>query len=119
MQIFRLNPFECDPKYCFVKGTSAYDDALQDGEPVLDEMKKRGVNALEYTLDEDEGGLEIGDYFTTTTNQLPVSRRFADALKERFVLGKYEFVPALIRNEKKRIHVADLAIVNPLGTVDC
>ena len=107
MRIFRLDPFECDSKYCFVKGASAYDDALQDGDPVLEQMKQDGLDVFEYRLDEDEGGLEVGDYFTTTTNHLPVSRRFADALTAKFDVGRCEFVPARIKNEKKRIHVAD------------
>lgn len=119
MRIARLNPSKCDRKYCFVRGAFPYDTKLQRGGDVLDEMMEDGVERLEYELDEDEGGLEIPDYFTTTDNHLPVSRHFADAVAERFEFGPYEFVPARVKNQKGRIHVPDLAIVNPTEAIDC
>lgn len=119
MPVFRLNPFDCDEKYCFVKGFSIYATRLMRGGEVLPEMLRKGVAKLEYRLDEDEGGLEIGDYFTTTSNQLLVSSRFADAIAGKFDLGRYEFVPARVKNEKGRIHVPDMVVINPIEAVDC
>lgn len=133
MRIFRLDLFNCDSRYCFVRGASPYDTNLQRGGPVLDEMKEDGVAALEYEIDEDRG-LDVGDYFRTTSNHLPVSRRFADAIAKQFDLGRYEFVPARVARvtrpnrllralglgkEKRRIVVPDIVIVNPLDAVDC
>ena len=119
MRIFRLNADGADEKFCFVEGAFAYDSGLQGGGAVLAEMKADGVDVLEYQLDETQGGLEIGDYFSTTTNHLPLSRRFADALATKFTLGPHELVPARIKNEKGRIHVKDAVIVNPLEGIDC
>jgi hypothetical protein len=119
MRIFRLIAGGEDRKYCFVKGAFAYHVSLNQGHPILQEMKEDGGDALEYHLDEVKGGLKIGDYFRTTTNHLPVSRKFAEAVAANFNLGPYEFVPARIKNEKGRIHVPDMVIVNPLQAEDC
>jgi hypothetical protein len=119
MSFFRLNPAACDRRFCFVRGAFRYDTELQEGGKVLQQMQADGVSFLEYRLDESRGGLEIGDYFTTTTNHLPITRRSADAITTAFDMGRYECVPARVRNEKKRIHVADAIILNPLGRVDC
>jgi len=119
MKILRLNPAGLDRKYCFVDGAFPYDTALQQGGPVLDEMKQDGVDALEYRLDEAKGGLKVGDYFRTNSNHLPVSMKFAHAVSTRFNLGPHEIIPARIRNEKGRIHVREMAIVNPLVPIDC
>jgi hypothetical protein len=119
MQLFRLNPAKCDERFCFVRGVFRYDTELQEGEEVLAQMLDRGVDALEYRLDEVRGGLEIGDYFTTRTNHLPVTRRCADAMSAEFKLQPLEAVPARIKNEKGRVHVPDVVILNPLGKIDC
>ena len=76
----RLNPFACDKKYCFVQGKFRYDTELQQGGEALPRMRADGVDILEYHLDESKGGLEVGDYFTTTSNHLPLSRTCADAI---------------------------------------
>lgn len=119
MRIARLNPSECDRKYCFVRGSFPCDTRLQRGGEVLAEMKEDGLSLLEYQLDEDEGGLEAGDYFTTTDNHLPVSRKFTDAIAGKFDLGRHELIPARVKNQKGRIHVRDMVVVNPLDPVDC
>lgn len=119
MRLSRLNPSECDRKFCFVRGAFPYDTNLQRGGEVLEEMKDDGVQVLEYQLDEDEGGLEQGDYFTTNDNHLPVSRRFADAIAGQFELGRYELIPARATNQKGRVHIPDLVIINPVEPVDC
>ena len=116
---FRLNPFACDAKYCFVEGAFRYDTELQQGGEALPRMRADGVELLEYRLDETQGGLEVGDYFTTTTNHLPLTRACADAIAAQFDLGPHECVPARVRNSKGRIHVADVVILNPLGRIDC
>lgn len=118
--LFRLSPFECNRKFCFVRGSFPYDTRLmKGGGEVLPEMKTDGVALLEYHLDEDQGGLEIGDYFTTTENHLPVSRRFADAVQGGFNLGPCEVIPARIINAKGRVHVPDIAVLSPIDTFDC
>ena len=119
MEIFRLNPPECEYKYCFVSGNFPYGNGFREGTAVLPLMKEHGVDLLDYSLDEDEGGLEIGDYFTNTTGILPVSRKFADALKDEFDLGSCELIPSRVRNAKKRVHVQEMTTVNPLGRIDC
>lgn len=119
MRIFHLNPIECDPKYCYVSGSFPYDTKLMRGGEVLAEMEADGVSALEYDLDEDEGGLEVGDFFTNVDNHLPVTRKFADSIADRFDLGYCEFIPGLVRNAKGRVHVSDMVILNPVEAVDC
>jgi hypothetical protein len=116
---FRLKAFEADARYCFVEGAFRYDTQLQQGGEALPRMREDGVEILEYRLDETAGGLEAGDYFTTTTNHLPVSRQCAEAITSGFNVGPHERVPARIRNSKGRIHVADVVILNPLGRIDC
>ncbi len=144
MKIYRLNPFKCDKKYAYVEagnGPNRYDTGLQEGEAVLPEMKKDGAEVLDYHLDEDAGGLEVGDYFASTTNHLPVSRQFADSLKQ-FNLGKHELVPGrIVRMDKKlarkirethdysrftlrdeaekAVFVPEMVVINPLNRLDC
>jgi hypothetical protein len=116
---FRLNPFACDARYCFVEGNFRYDAELQRGGEALPRMSADGVDVLEYNLDESQGGLEVGDYFTTTTNHLPLSRKCAEVIIAEFDIGPHECVPVRIKNAKGRIHVPDAVILSPLGRIDC
>lgn len=119
MRFFRLNPIECDPRYCYVAGSFPYDTKLMRGGIVLEEMHSDGVTTLEYQLDEDEGGLEVGDYITNVENHLTVTKKFADSVGDKFDLGQCEMIPALARNEKGRVHIPAMVVMNPVEAVDC
>lgn len=119
MTYFRLNPIDCDSKFCAVTGAFFCGTQLIRGGPILEPMKKRRLDRLTYTLDEEEGGLKVGDYLTNTQSELVLKRACAEAIVAKFDVGPHELIPAEVKNEKGRVHAADISVLHPVLTIDC
>jgi hypothetical protein len=119
MPYVRMNPIECDAKFCHVTGAFFCGTQLLNGGPILQPMKEWGLDRLTYTLDEEEGGLRVGDYLTNTQSELVLKRACAEAIVTDFAVGPYELIPAEVKNEKGRIHAADVVVLHPVLTNDC
>jgi hypothetical protein len=119
MAYFRMNPVECDSKFCNVTGAFFCGTQLLRGGPILEPMKKRGIERLTYTLDEEAGGLRVGDYLTNTQSELVLKRACAEAIVTEFDVGPHELISAEVKNEKGRVHAADITVLHPVLTNDC
>jgi hypothetical protein len=119
MKVFYFNDEDADRKWARVTGASRFHADLVLGDPILPNLSP-GESALNvYKLDEDAGGLKVGDYFPNTDTHLPLRRSCADAILADFKVGPYELIPAQIINSKGRIHADDIVILNPLGRINC
>jgi hypothetical protein len=114
-----LNPLNCDAKYAFARGASIYDTRLMRGGAVLADMAAASVPFLKYEMDEEYGGLLVGDFITNSDSHLLVTRKLADAIVRKFNLGPVELIPAKLLNEKKRVHFHDAVVIHPVEPIDC
>ncbi len=120
MKYYLLDFSMCEAKYCFVRGNFSFDTTLmRGGKEILPEMKADGIEVLDYHIDEAEGGLVSGDYFTTTENHLTVSSRFADMVRTQYNTGRCEYLPAQVLDSKGNVIVPDMVVINPIDPIEC
>lgn len=115
---YRLNPVKCDRTYCFISGAFFCSTPLLRGGPVLEPMRQRGMAHLTYELDEERGGLKVGDYLKNLKSELTLRRSCAEAIVAGFEVGPHELIPAQVVNEKGRVH-AEIVVLHPLLAIDC
>lgn len=106
-----------DRRHCFIEAHNLPCD-FYTGLPVQPILDRLELTSLDLHMDEDEGGLELGDYVGNTDGILVLRRRLVDAILANFAVGDRELIPVRLINEKKRVHSDDYAILNPLGEFD-
>jgi len=89
------------------------------GGAVLADMKEYNDEFVEYKLDEEKGGLLVGDFITNYNSHLLLTKACAEAIVGGFKTGPIELVPARVKNEKGRVHVKDVIVLHPIEALDC
>lgn len=115
-QLCYLETLPPERRYCCVDAHVPCD--FYAGLPVQPTLDRLELTRLDLDMDEDDGGLELGDYVGNTDGILVLRRRLVDAILANFTVGEHELIPARLINEKKRVHSDDYAILNPLGEFD-
>jgi len=116
MQFYTLETIDNDPRYCFISPKIPCD--LAGGYSARPAMDRLGLQLLDLAMDEDEGGLELGDYVSNIRMILALRRSVAQAFVDGFDVGEHELIPARLINEKQRVHSDDYLILNLLGPLD-
>lgn len=119
MKLFHLDGIDVDARYCAIGVRISYFSELIEGSPVRPVMEEDGEDVLDLKMDEDRGGLELGDYVSNLAGVLPLRKGCAEAIASAFELGEHELLPARLINEKNRVHSDDYVVLNPLGEHDC
>ncbi|MEX1363184.1 MAG: hypothetical protein AB1Z98_08665 [Nannocystaceae bacterium] len=119
MKLFHLDNIDVDARYCCVDVAVSCISELIEGTPALPVMEEDDEDVLDLQMDEDEGGLELGDYVPNPDGILPLRKACAEAIIAGFDVGEHELLPARLINEKERVHSDDYVVLNPLGEHDC
>ncbi len=119
MRLYYLDDLKYDRKYCFVTGASLHDTQLMRGGDVLAAMREFDDEVLEYKMDEEKGGLLVGDCISNHDLHLLLTKKCAAAILGNFKVGTVQQVPMKIINEKGRIHSEDVVAFHLVETVDC
>ena len=109
-----------DRRYCVVSGGHLpYWTDMACGLEALPRMRERGDEAAELHLQEAQGGLGLPDFVSNVHDLLVLRRSCAEAILEAHDPGPHEVIPAVLINDKGRVHADDYVVLNPLGKVDC
>ncbi len=119
MKLFHLEYIDVDRRYCRVDVFLSCGARLMEGTRAAPVMEQDGDDVLDLAMDEDGGGLELGDLVSNVDGILPVRKGPAAAMADKFDLGEHEQLPARLINEKGRVHSDDYVVLNPLGEHDC
>ena len=119
MKLFKLDNIEVDTRYAYVEIVVPCIMQLLGARPARPRLEELDIDVLDLEMDEDEGGLELPDYVSTTTDVLPLSNKAARAIVNGFACPEHEMLPVRLINEKGRTHSDDYVLLNLLGKIDC
>jgi hypothetical protein len=115
LRLHYLEEYEVDPRYCYVEAYTPCE--FQTGHSVQPILARLGLRGLDLPIDEDGGGLELGDYVGNSSGMLVLRRRLADPILAGFAIDPCERLPARLIHDEQ-VLAEDYAILNPLGELD-
>lgn len=116
--IYRIESCPVGTKYCCAGARGPWTGKLINAEPALPIMRKRRVSSVEFILNEDRGGLEVGDLVGYAAGPLVLKSACATAIIKGCQVGDHELVPAHLLNKRGGVHDGSLNVLNPLHLVD-